>query len=157
MPRPKPGAPGREAGIEDQDSERHAGEGLTDLDLYAVLSSGSLGGRNGFTLGDYSRLSDRQIGRLLSVEWDEDGRLVTEASRGRSGRPEPSGSIAAAGRELPPPEELGLSDRDVRELLAVKANVDERYLLMFWSVWSRRGKDREQIREIWTAHLHSEN
>ena len=160
MSGPKPAEPGTIAGCdadEEADTDRQAGSGLTDLDCYALLSTGGLGGRNGFTLEAYARLSDRQIGALLSIEHDEDGRLVTEASRGRTGTAVPSGSIAAAGRELPSPEMLGFSESELQEALVIRPMVPVHYWSLFASVWARRGKSKDEIKTLWIDHLNSEN
>lgn len=132
--------------------EDHQGDGLTDLDCYAVLSSGGLGGKNGYTLQAYLDTTDRQILALLSVEWDEEGNLVKEASRGRSGL-EATGLISQSLRELPPPESLGIENVD----FALNPNVPAHYTTMFWSVWSKRGKSPEEIRELYRKHLASPN
>jgi hypothetical protein len=60
-------------------------------------------------------------------------------------------------RELPAPATLGFSDDETRWALTRKANIEERYWAMFASVWKRRGKSNEEIKDLWVAHLASEN
>jgi hypothetical protein len=112
---------------------------------------GGLAGRNALTLAQYAACSDRQILALLSIETDDEGRLVTEAERARQG------TIRAAGRELPSPAALGLSDDDLHQALAVRDGPDVAYLSMFWSVWRRRGLDNAQVALKWREHLASRN
>lgn len=113
-----------------------------------------MGGRNGMMPADYAALSDRQIIVLLQIEWDDEGRLITEAEEAG----QESGSIARAHAELASPEQLGLSEQELAWALSLRpGQVDTFYLSMFWSVWQRRGKSNEEIRRIWMEHLASDH
>ncbi len=115
-----------------------------------------MGGRNGFTLADYAALSDRQIIALLGIEWDEDGRLVCEGDEARDEDGEPTGSIRNAGRELQSPEQLGLSEDDVRWMTSIRPMVSMFFLSMFVSVWKKRNKTVAEIKKLWLEHLMSD-
>ncbi len=112
-----------------------------------------MGGRNGFTLADYAALSDRQILALLTISWDEDGQLQCETADARG----ESGSIKAAGRELPKPEDVGLDDRTLAWAQSVNPNVGTFYTVLFWSVWTKRGKTPDEVADLWVKHLASHN
>jgi hypothetical protein len=127
---------------------------LSDLDLYGLFSQ-TAWGRNSLSLKEFNSWSDRQTAALLSITFDDEGRLVTESERNPRGVP--SGSIAAALRELPAPATLGFSDEETRWALTQKANIEERYWAMFCQVWANRKRSKEEIKALWTAHLASEN
>ena len=117
-----------------------------------------MGGRNGMTLAEYAALSDLQIVAVLSVEWDANGEdgitLVSEWSR--SGRA-PAGSIRAAGRELPKPEDVGLDDEMLTLALSLKSFISVGYCVMFFSVFKRRGLTFDETFRRWREHLASDN
>lgn len=116
-----------------------------------------MGGKNGFTLQEYGALSDRQIIALLQIEWDEDGNLVHEADEAHDSGGEPTGAIRNAGRELPSPESLGLSDDDLKWATSIRPMAGVFYLSMFWGVWQRRGKTNDEIKRLWLDHMMSGN
>jgi len=152
MPGPKPIGP-RDAGDRAAEDGRHRSGGLSDRDCYLLLSRGGLGGWSGLTLADYAALSDRQILALLTVDWNEDGSFVREQASTEA----PAGSIAAAGRELPAPECLDLSEEDLQRALALRVGPDVRYLTMFLSVWKGRGKSTQEALGLWREHLATSN
>jgi hypothetical protein len=119
-----------------------------------------MGGRNGMMPDEYAALSDRQIICLLQIKFDEDGRLITEAETATSedNTEGLTGKISRAGRELQSPENLGVSEGELQWALSLRPNaVTVHYLSLFWSVWQRRGKTPEEIRELWAKHLTSSN
>jgi hypothetical protein len=115
-----------------------------------------MGGRNGFTLDDYGRYSDRQIISLLRVSWDEDGKLICEGEEEPDGTRE-TGSIRNAGRELQAPEQLGVSEEELQEAMSIRPFVSVFYFSMFLSVWMKRGLTKDEALRKWREHLASNN
>lgn len=151
--------PGQEQPDEDDLGEEYAQDGdsadeqrgLTDQDLLALLV------REPFQIAPdtYSRLSDRQILRVYLAPRDDDGDLVPECDQDDRGSREDRRRrrwnrrrIEAAGRELPPVEELKVPDE------VIHSGVQMSYVLMFWQVWRGRGLTSEQVLERWRAERH---
>ncbi len=119
-----------------------------------------MGGRNGLTLAQFLELSDRQLVALLSIEFDDDGRLVTEGDRlgGRSrrrGEEEDAGPGGAIDRKgFPSQEELRIPDA----ALALNLRAGVPYAFAFWHTWRRRQAagvkiTDEEIMERWKVHV----
>ncbi len=80
-----------------------------------------MGGRNGLTLAEFGRMSDRQIYALLCVTWDEEtGALITEWEREPVLDGEHTGSLKRAAQELPSPESLGIDDETLIWALSLR-------------------------------------
>ena len=125
--------------------------GLTDQDLLALLV------REPFQVSadTYSRLSDRQILKVYLAPRDEDGDLVPECDQDDRGsradrrrRRWNRRRIEAAGKELPPVEELKIPEE------VIHSGVQMAYVLMYWQVWRGRGLTTEQVLERWRAEHH---
>jgi hypothetical protein len=118
------------------------------------LSRDGFGGRNGFTLAQYGALSDRQILALLTIEFDEDGRLVREE---RPTGHEPTGAPSRAKDELPSQADLGISETMMEEALWLRPLAGPYYVRAFFQVWRNRGKSPEEIAELYREHVRSRN
>lgn len=102
-------------------------------------------------------MSDVQIVATLGIEWDEDGRLILEADRSPRPTSEPTGRISAVGRELPRLEAVGLDEVTLEQARSMRPLASNFYVVMFWSVWHRRGLSAEQVWDKWRAHVASNN
>lgn len=145
---------------EDDDlGEEHAQEGdseeqqrgLTDQDLLGLFA------REPFqiTPAVYAGLSDRQILKVYLAPRDDDGDLIPECDQDDRGSREDRKRrrwhrrrIEAAGKELPPVEDLKVPDEVIHQ------GVQMSYVLMYWQVWRGRGLTSEQVLEKWRAEHH---
>ena len=124
---------------------------------------GGMGGRNGFTLKDYFELSDRQIVILLSIDFDDEGRLITEAEEGGweddgEDDGQPTGRISRVMRELPEPASIGLDDATMQWALAIRGGmVPPYYLVLQWNLYKKHGLSDEECKKRWWDKMHSDN
>ena len=129
-----------------------------------------MGGRNGLTLDQFARMSDRQILALLQVQWDEEsGALVTEWEREPVLDGDQTGSIKRAAQELASPESLGIDDETLRWAMSLRDfRVPVGFLSMWWSIQKKRqaaglpmkpGGDHprtdEEIKQHWEEYMRS--
>lgn len=97
----------------------------------------------------WQELSDREIFESYLAPRDDDHHLIPLRKRQAWADGGASGSIERAAIELPSWKDLGLSEERLQAVMAINPRAPMDYLLMFWSVWLRRGLTLDEVEERW--------